>query len=380
MQVVFWLCAGALGWAFAGYPASVGVRAGLVGWRRRRAAARPSAIPDARLPSVTVILAVRNAAGEIEARLQNLVEQRYPVDRYEIVVVCNGCTDGTLELAEAFAARHAGRVRVLTSDAAAGKAGALNAGAAAARGEILVFADARQRFDADAIRRLASGFGDPAVGAISGRLIIEDGDAQSGGVRSVSRYWQMETMLRLAESRTGSVVGVTGAIYAMRRALFSELPPGTILDDVYQPMRVVLQGYRVLLEMEAVAYDRASVDVASEYRRRVRTLVGNVELLRLLPELLVPWRNPIFVRYHSHKLLRVLAPVFFLGMLVTALMLRGPVYGGVAATLAGAYLLGLIGLVRPWRGLALPTAFVMLHTAALSALLRPRRRAADLWR
>jgi cellulose synthase/poly-beta-1,6-N-acetylglucosamine synthase-like glycosyltransferase len=372
-QWVFWGAVAGLAWTFIGYPAGMLARARFAPApsRREHAAAGSE-------PTVTVVLAVRNAEAGIADRLRNLLEQAYPPERLDVVVVCNGCADGTEQAAQQVAAAAGGRVRVLTSPAAEAKGGALNAGVAAARGEILVFADARQRFDARAVAELAAAFDDPHVGAVSGRLVIGETSA-SGGVYAVARYWDVETRLRLAESRTGSVVGTTGAIYAMRRTLYEPVPPAIILDDVYLPMRVVAQGFRVTLNPRAIAYDTPSTGLGAEYRRRVRTMVGNLEILRLMPELLVPWRNRIFARYLSHKVLRVLAPALCVALLGSALLLRGPLHLPVAAALAGVYVLGGVGLVRPSRALALPTAFVLLHTAALSALLRPRRRSSDLW-
>jgi poly-beta-1,6-N-acetyl-D-glucosamine synthase len=373
LKGVFWISIAGFGWAFVGYPLVIFTGAAIKGER----SARPGLDGGRGLPTVTVLLAVRNAANLIEARLENLLDQNYPSDLLTVVVVSNGSMDGTETVAREVAMPYGHRVRVLTSPAGDGKAGALNTAAAAAIGEIVVFADARQQFDADAVLRLVQGFRTAEIGAVSGRLLIgSSGSADRGGV---ARYWELETQLRFAEGVTGSVVGATGAIYAVRRDLLRPLPAGVILDDVYLPMQVVLQGYRVVLEPTAIAFDRPSQNLRAEYRRRVRTMVGNLELLRLMPELLVPSRNPIFFRYISHKLLRVLAPVFSLGLLVSSIALQGAAYDRIAGGLMVAYGLGVIGIVRPTRVLALPTAFLLLNAAGLSALLRPRRTAAELW-
>lgn len=371
MEIGFWICCLVLFWTYVGYPASIMGRAAVRGVEHERR--EPGASGQ---PTVTVVLAVRNAAAELAERVTNLAEQEYPAELLDIVIACNGCTDDTEQRAEELAAGNS-RVRFVCSPGEQGKAGALNAGAAAARGELLVFADARQRFERSAVRELVAAFQDPTVGGVTGRLLI--GSSGDGVVEGVGRYWQLETQLRLAEARTGSVVGATGAIYAVRRELFRPLPPAVILDDVYLPMSIVRQGYRIAMAPAAVAYDRPSSDGAAEYRRRVRTLVGNLELVRLQPELLSPVSNPIFVRYVSHKLLRVLTPVFCIGLVVTGLFVTGPVYRGTAGVLLLGYVLGAVGMVVPARALALPSAFLLLHRAGLAALLRPARRASDVW-
>jgi poly-beta-1,6-N-acetyl-D-glucosamine synthase len=374
VEVLFWICCAVLLWTYAGYPAIMVGRAALR--RDRPAAGTQGALIPPWTPSVTVILAVRNVAAELVARVENLLEQQYPSELLDIVIACNGCTDDTELVARTLAASSP-RVTVVCSAAEAGKAGALNAGAAIAGGEVLVFADARQRFDPRAVCELVAPLRDAKVGGATGRLLI--GSTADAVVAGVGHYWQLETQLRLAESRTGSVVGATGAIYAVRRRLFQPLPPGVLLDDVYLPMSVVRQGYRMGMAPAAVAYDRPSVDGAAEYRRRVRTLVGNLELLRLMPGLLLPGSNPIFVRYLSHKLFRVLTPVFCVGVVVSGMVLTGWLYKGPASALLAIYALGALGMVVQSRMLAVPSAFLLLHRAGITALLRPSRRASDIW-
>jgi cellulose synthase/poly-beta-1,6-N-acetylglucosamine synthase-like glycosyltransferase len=214
------------------------------------------------------------------------------------------------------------------------------------------------------------------VGGVTGRLVIQH--SADPAVAGVSRYWQMETQLRLAESRTGSVVGATGAIYAIRRRLFEPLPQAVILDDVYLPLRIVRKGYRIAMAPRAVAFDRPSGNAAMEYRRRVRTMVGNYELIRLMPELLIPWRNPIFARYVSHKVLRILTPAFCVGSMVSAFMVGGT-YTLFGLAMALMYILGALGMLIPVRALSIPSGFVLLHSAAVSALIRPFRSGAQVW-
>jgi cellulose synthase/poly-beta-1,6-N-acetylglucosamine synthase-like glycosyltransferase len=171
-----------------------------------------------------------------------------------------------------------------------GKAAALNRGVAAASHGVLVFADARQRFARDAVRRLVSNFADPAVGAVSGELVLDceiDG-ADSSVADGVGAYWRYEKWLRARESAVDSMLGATGAIYAMRRSAWRALPPGTILDDVLAPMRAVLLGWRVVFDGRARAFDVTAPDAGAEARRKQRTLAGNWQILALEPRLLVP--------------------------------------------------------------------------------------------
>lgn len=369
MLTIFWIFSGFAFWCFLGYPLVMLVRAHF--W--------PVPLRDeieVGTPSISIIVAVRNGAGLLERRIENLLAQEYPADRFEVLIVCNGCTDESERIAGRLAAGDA-RIQNLVSNAGEGKAGALNLAARRARGEYLIFADLRQSFAPDVVERLLEPFADPQVGVVGGGLLIEgQGSSSVEGVRS---YWKLESLLRRAESRTGSVIGVSGAIYALRRELFQPLPTGLILDDVLVPMRVALAGRRVVLQESAIAYDRPSASQEMEYRRKVRTLAGNLELLRVCPELLHPSKNPVFLRFLSHKVLRLLAPLLFLGILASAGFLAGPLYtlsfwGGLAI-----YALGVLGLLLPLPGLSLPAAFVMIHFAIFSAFLRSREHSSSLW-
>jgi cellulose synthase/poly-beta-1,6-N-acetylglucosamine synthase-like glycosyltransferase len=206
-----------------------------------------------------------------------------------------------------------------------GKASALNAGVEAARHEVLVFADARQTFAGDALRALVAPLADPAIGGVSGELVL---DCESGGGAStigegVGAYWRYEKWLRRHESLVGSTVGSTGAIYALRRELWQPLPAETILDDVLAPMQAVLAGARVIFEASARAFDRVAPIGKSEFDRKTRTLAGNYQLLRLQPRLLVPFVNPVWLQFVSHKLGRLVVPYALCAILVSSAALTG---------------------------------------------------------
>jgi poly-beta-1,6-N-acetyl-D-glucosamine synthase len=357
-----------MAWCYIGYPVFIAMRAAL----HPRPAANGSGSPTAR---VAVVLAVRNEARAIEARIVNLLEQEYPADRLNVYVACNGCQDDTVAVVERLT-RENPRVRLVVSPGNEGKSGALNRGvAAASEAEIIVFADARQTFAPDAIKCLVSSFAQADVGAASGRLIV--GGTAAGAVKGVRAYVGFERWLRGAESRSGSVVGATGAIYAIRRALFETMPPNIILDDVYTPLRIAMRGGRVVMAADALAYDVPAKNTRMEFTRKRRTMVGNIQLIAALPGILSP-RNPLLLRYLSHKILRLLTPVCCLGMLLVSALLPG-IYRAFFAAELSVYLLGLAGLLFPLPFLSFPSAFVLMNGAIIAAALRWRDDAAKVW-
>lgn len=362
METAFWCAAGIVAYAYLGYPLLIG----LLAWWRPAPAPRRS--DDT--PSMTAILIVHDEGEHVADKVRNLLSLDYPADQLDVLVVSDGSTDGTDQIVRGLGSP---RVKVLALAGPRGKAACLDEAVPQARGEILLLTDARQELARDAARALASYFADPGVGAVSGELHL--GAADGAAAKGVGTYWSIEKRIRHAESRFDSTVGVTGALYALRRSLFVPLDPATILDDVALPMEVVLGGGRVLFAPEARAWDRIALDPAHEYRRKVRTLAGNYQLAWLRPRLLNPLRNRLFWQFVSHKLARLLVPWCLLVLLVAGGALaarRSAPYAVMAAAQVFFYSLSAVGGLLAWRRrrlrlTALPYAFVLLNLAAARA-------------
>ena len=362
--VGFWGCLATVLYAYVGYP--------LLAWWLARGGRRrpePTAWSDADALPVTLLIAAHNEEGLITRRLDNLLASEYPADRLRIVVASDGSTDRTNAIVRGYAPRG---VQLLAYPEKRGKAATLNDALAgitrqggAAPSEIVVFADVRQTWAPDALRRLLENFADPAVGAVSGNLVIE---SAPGVLAGVGAYWRYEKWLRRQEGRAGSTIGVSGSICAVRRHLFRPIPPGTILDDMYWPLRVAMQGYRVVHEERAVAFDRLPPRVGDEFRRKVRTLSGNFQLIARLPAVLLPWRNPVWLQFLSHKVFRLAVPWALIALVVLSAALPGTVYAVVFWGQILFYALAVAGLSRRFGGrMKLGTAagaFLVLNAAA----------------
>lgn len=359
MPGVFWGSAFVISYIYVGYPML------LAAWARGCARPVRKAPLDgsAPWPSISIIVAARNEASRLPERISNLLSLPYPGAR-DIIVVSDGSTDGTVETVREFlqgAGVGAAKVRVLEVPAG-GKPLALNAGVAATSGEILVFADARQRFSETALLELAANFNDERVGGVTGELVLDcEGSAVADSTvgDGVGLYWTYEKWLRRNESAVWSTLGATGAIYALRRRLWSPLPAETLLDDVLAPMRAVLQGYRIVFEERAIAYDRTSLDAGAESRRKTRTLAGNYQILAQEPRLLLPVLNKVWLQYFSHKVGRLVVPWALLGALLSNVALA-PSHWFYAAALtvqAGFYGLAGLGALMEWRRSRKPGEF-----------------------
>ncbi len=321
------------------------------------------AVPD--YPPVSLLIPVYNEEEVIVRKLENALALDYPKDRLEIVVASDGSTDRTAELVRNFPA---GSVRLEDYPDHRGKMSAINRAVPGLSGEVIVFTDASAFFPPEALKILLSGFADPAAGAVSGALILRE-EAEAGGELSVDFYWRLEKFIRERESRLYSTVGATGAIWALRRELFSPLPDDTVLDDFLLPLAPVREGRRVRFESRARAYEDRHTDFRAEFRRKVRTLAGNYQAFFRAGWM---FRSPIAFQLISHKLFRLLAPFALLGLLISAAFgppgLRPALY--IQAVFYGLAAVGLLAVrrgSRPGKLLSVPLTFCLLNGAALKA-------------
>jgi cellulose synthase/poly-beta-1,6-N-acetylglucosamine synthase-like glycosyltransferase len=371
MTSLFWLAAAMVVYTYIGY----------AGWLWGRARLRPRPVKRAAIePLVSVVMVVRNEEAVLAQKLRNLLGLDYTAQNCQIVVVSDGSTDRTESILREFAPDP--RVHVLLNQLAGGKAMGLNAAMSVAHGDIVVFTDARQEIEPGAVRFLVENFADSEVGAVSGELML--GDPANGETgRGMGLYWQIEKRVRELEAAAGSVVGATGALYAVRRELVAAVPAETILDDVFIPMNVARQRFRVVFDERARAWDRPDLGSRREFRRKVRTLTGNYQLLQLAPWLLRK-ENPLRFEFISHKLIRLVVPFALIVSLVASSFLSGPFYRAVFWTQLGFYGLSLLRWTRCSLGPVSRLSdaaytFVALNTAALVAFANFVTRRKTIW-
>jgi biofilm PGA synthesis N-glycosyltransferase PgaC len=354
----FWGAAFLTLYIYAGYPL-------WMYFRSRFGAQEPRQAPM--LPTVSVILAVHNGAALLRKKVDHLLSLDYPCDRMEIVIVSDGSTDGTDDILKEFPNPP---VKAIRCPGHCGKAVALNLGMQNATGEILLFFDIRPWIEFDGLKLLLSNFADPLVGCVSGELVLCD-EGHNPGARAVGGlYWRYEQWIRNCEAKVDSPLGVYGGFYAIRRELAKALPEGTILDDMLQPLTVIRQGYRSVVDSRVRVYDIWPKSLRGEFNRKVRTLAGNFQLLQLAPWLLLR-QNRLRFELISHKLLRLVVPILLMILLITSAFLakRSPLYEVALVAQIGLYVLAALGAGRgiPILGrIAAPaSAFCMLNAAVV---------------
>ncbi len=371
---VFCLSLAACGYLYAGYPVLVFLLARI----------RPRPVRRAPVhPAVSIVIPAFNEEAVIERKIRNTLALDYPRDLLDIIVVSDGSTDRTEEVVR----RHEGpRLRLLVQPRV-GKVPALNRGARAATGEVLVLTDADTLLERDALLRLVESFADPAVGGVSGTRRYRTAAVGDGTGTGEAMYWRFDTWQKRCESRIGSIFAAAGSLYALRRNLYTPIADPAQADDIAISTRVVLQGYRLVFEPRAVAIEEAPVDGAREFRRKVR--ITNHSLRALLNLRARLWTSGFYsVQLLSHKFFRHFSPVFLLALLAssTALATAHAIFRPVLAVQLVVYGLGAAGFAlraRPgWPGrlLTLPAYFCVANLAALLGILAVLRgRRLRLW-
>lgn len=372
LAVIFWLSMGLLAYIYAGYP--------LLVWGLGKL--RPGTVVRAPYSGqLSVVIAGYNEGSRLTRKLDSVLASDCASQIAEILIGSDGSDDNTAEIIAQYGDP---RVRLVSFSERRGKPAVLNDLVTQCQSPLVIMMDARQALDPQALSLLAACFADPTVGVVSGELVFRTEGSDSTAAEGIGAYWKYEKFIRKSEARFRSVPGATGALYAIRRELFRPIPTQTLLDDVVIPMQAVEQGYRCLIEAGAIAYDTPSQSTSQESVRKRRTIAGAAQLALNQPRWLLPWKNPIWIEFVSHKLLRLLSPLLLATVAVTNLMLaREPLYLALLVAQIAFYVAAWIGHLFQQRGrksavFGLPLMFLSLNTTTTAALwdaLRGRFRA-----
>jgi cellulose synthase/poly-beta-1,6-N-acetylglucosamine synthase-like glycosyltransferase len=360
-EIVFWVAAGAIAFAYAGYSLSIL----LIGLLVRRPVRRADVEPR-----ITFIITAFNEEKDLARKIEQTLSLDYPAQNLELIVASDGSTDRTDEIARSYAGRG---VRLLRVEGRVGKTETQNQAVKAATGEILVFSDATTRYDQQALRKLVRNYADPAVGAVSGRYEYFNPTGAAIGLGSVL-FWKYENLIKRQQTSIRTITGCCGCIYSVRKSAYVPLPPD-IISDLCEPLKVLESGYRIVFEPEAIAFEETTEQAREEFSMRVRVAVRGMRGLLFMRKLFNPFRFG-FVSYQliGHKVSRWLVPVFLLVLFVANLLLLDRTFYQVTFALqALAYLAAAVG----WFGerlrlplVSIPLYFVTVNAAMVVAMYR----------
>ncbi len=364
IKVVFWLSVAALFYTYAGYPLLLALMSLLRSKPIRRADYTPN---------VTVVIAAYNEERDLEAKLLNTLSLDYPKSHLEIIVTSDCSTDRTDEIARSFQSQG---VRLHRQNERLGKTAAQNAAVELARGEIILFSDATTHYHPDVLRRLIPGFADPSVGCVTGHVIYSSA-AESTVGQGTSSYWNYEFLLKKHESAIGSLIGVCGCMYAVRKSAYIPLYHEACSDFLIATM-MVKQGLRAVYEPQAVCVEEPNTRAKKELAVRVRIITQTFADLWRQRSILNPWRHGFYaIQLWSHKVMRYLSPIFLLAILLTSALLatQRALFAIIFAAQAGFYLIAALSWIVDRAGLktrwiVLPQYFLITNLASLIAVLK----------
>jgi cellulose synthase/poly-beta-1,6-N-acetylglucosamine synthase-like glycosyltransferase len=362
-RVVFWSCMVLLLHTYVLYPLVLAAARSLRGPGAGLKSHRPGDEP-----AVSVLLSVYNEENLVAERIANILATDHPRDRIEVLVGSDGSVDGTNAVLAGVADP---RVRVFTFPERRGKAAVINDLAAAATGPVIVFTDANTSYDAATIPALVGPLADPSIGGVCGELRLGPEGGRQGSDGEVS-YWSYENQLKRLESDIGTILGATGAVYAIRKELYSPLPTDRlVVDDFLVPLAILRRGFSVRYDPRAKAYERSAGSVAGEFRRKVRIGTANFFALREFSDLLNPRKGFVAFALWSHKLIRWFAPVLLILLSGATVALAGAssFFGWVLLLEAAFLLLAAVGFAGERAGVKLPVLVLPYYFIAMNAAL-----------
>jgi len=366
MFALFWLSTLFILYVYLGYP--------LLVWLRKKQPIKSTYKEP--FPPVSVVMVVHNEEKYIERKINNLVGQDPEKIISELIVVSDSSNDKTESLVRKLQKKYS-YIKLIVLNHKSGKAAGLNAGIRNTQHEIIVFCDARQFFNQSSVRHLIEHFKDPDIGAVAGELRFTDECNKHGDniEQSIGLYWKYETWIRKNESASFSMIGAPGAIYAARKSLITEIPIMLILDDVWIPIHVVMNGKRVMYEPRAVAWDQAEKDSANEFKRKIRTLAGNFQIIAKDPRIISPVHNKLWWMFVSHKVLRLFVPYALAACLFSSVIIGGSLFITLFFIQFSFYLFGLFGWLlemannkKACKICSVAYMFVMMNFAAIMGL------------
>jgi cellulose synthase/poly-beta-1,6-N-acetylglucosamine synthase-like glycosyltransferase len=352
---LFWINFGTLFYTFLGYPVLASILARFLHKPLRK---NPST------PAVTVVIPAFNEEAVIEAKIENCKALDYPGENLAIVIVADGSSDRTVELASKYPG-----VSVLFDPLRRGKAAAINQAMRHIQSDIVLFTDANSMLAPTSLRAMVANFADPTVGGVTGEKRV------GGGGEGL--YWRYESFIKKQDSQFGSVMGAAGEIFAIRTNAYLEIEEDSIIEDFVLSMRLVAAGWRVVYEPGAIAWEAPAPALADDFERRTRIAAGGIQSILRLPEMLDPKLGWPFWQYFSHRVLRwmvtpLLLPLLFLNNLLLLgrpfyrLMMAGQLFF-YGSAIAGYYR----GTSRRKAGFfSAITYFCMANLAAVSGIWR----------
>jgi len=265
-------------------------------------------------------MSVYNEQAVLEEKLNSLVASNYPLNKLSILIGSDASDDGTGEILNEYQKKYR-NIKAILFKERQGKPAIINSLMKEVKDEIVIMTDAKVIFHPDTIRGLAAHFKNKSIGIVGGNIVNES--IQKDGVSIQEKaFMSREILMKYREGLIwGSTIGVYGAVYAIRKELYSEVPDGYSVDDFFITMEVLKKKHKAILDLNVLSYEDVPNLLSEEYRRKVRIATGNYQNMRyFFTELLTPWKGRSFA-YISHKVIRWTGPFIFALFILSNAML-----------------------------------------------------------
>ena len=316
LTIIFWLCAVVVFYTFFGY--------GIIIWiavKIKEHISKPETFPmKEEFPDVTLLIAAYNEEGIIAQKMENCRALKYPKDKLHLVWVTDGSTDSTPKLLSEYPEN-----TVLHQPGRSGKTEALNKAMQFVNTPYVIMTDANTALNEEAIYLIIRKFDNPHVGCVAGekKVISNGGNAAA----TEGLYWKYESFLKDLDDRLNSAMGAAGELIAIRRELWTDIPKGTLGDDMFVSMGVIRKGYKIAYCKQAYAAENPSADIREEKKRKVRLAGCAMQNVMTLKDLMNPFKYGLTAfQFVSHRVLRwVLTPSCLILLLLSnlAMVLMG---------------------------------------------------------
>lgn len=370
IEIIFWISVGIVFYTYVGYGVLLYGLVTIKRWFKPR----PDHTPKDYEPHVSVVVAAYNEKDYLHQKVMNTWALDYPKEKLHQVWVTDGSDDGSPEILSEY-----GFIKVLHKDERRGKIAAINRAVKLIDSPILIFTDANTLLGEESIRVIVKQFADPATGCVSGEKRIQMDSEEAAASAGEGMYWKYESLLKKWDSELNSAVGAAGELFAVRRELFNEVEPDTLLDDFMISLRIAMQGYTIRYTPEAYAIETASANVNEELKRKVRIAAGGIQsIIRLAPLLNLFKYKMLSFQYISHRVLRwTLTPLLLPLVFVLNAILRNesPVYNILFGLQLLFYFTLVIGALLKnkkikIKGLYIPYYFFIMNYAVYLGAIR----------
>jgi len=247
--------------------------------------------------SISLILLSYNGKEYLKEKISFLLKELSVFQQSELIIIDNNSTDGSQEILNNI--KDTSHITVIAKTERTGIPDSMNMGVEKAKYECIIFCDQRQKLSENILQHIVEPLKFKRTGAVSGCISHFDKENK----RSIIRMH--ENFLKVNESNAGSLIGVYGPFYAIKKHCYSVIPDNIILDDLFLSLKILKSKQIELIEDCRIIDDNFSV--LYDYKRARRYLSGLLQILKeksMISDLSYKQRTMLI----WHKYLRLIIP------------------------------------------------------------------------